>query len=166
MLRKIQNSLCWLTALGIIGVAAGLAGHPAGQRIHSHAGAITIVIEGAHPIGPISPLIYGMAMPTPEHLKQLRVPLSRWGGNQNTRYNWELGNAWNAARDWRFANVNYAGPKREYALPSGLADATIVEARSYNAQTLLTIPTMGWVARDNNPNHASQNVPAAGGMPL
>lgn len=166
LLLNIQNSLCWLTALGLISIAAGLAGRPAGQTKRSRSGLITIVVDGAHPIGPISPLIYGMAMPSPEHLEQLRVPLSRWGGNQNTRYNWELGNAWNAARDWRFANVNYVGPGHEHALPSGTADKSIVAARSHGAQTLLTIPTMGWVARDNNSNHASQNVPSAGGMPL
>ena len=165
---KTLNGLCWLAALGLLGVAAGLAGKPAGQAKSSRSDSelITIVVKDAHPIGPISPLIYGMAMPSPEHIKQAGVPLVRWGGNQNTRYNWELGNAWNAARDWRFANVNYVGPGRAQALPSGAADSGIAAARSQGAQFFLTVPTMGWVARDNDTSHASQSVPAAGGMPV
>ncbi len=120
----------------------------------------------AQPIGAINPMIYGMAPPSPEHFRQLRVPLSRWGGNPNTRYNWERGNCWNAARDWKFANVNYASSGPPDNLPSGCADNHVRTALSYKAQVLLTIPTMGWVARDSDNRHASVGVPAQGGPPI
>ncbi|HYV66064.1 MAG TPA: hypothetical protein VE964_07460, partial [Myxococcales bacterium] len=43
---------------------------------------------------PINPLIYGIAGDDPNG--QLGVSGRRWGGNPNTRYNWQLGYAWNA----------------------------------------------------------------------
>ncbi len=129
-------------------------------------GSITIEIDADHPIGTIHPMIYGMAMPTPDHFRALRVGLARWGGNPNTRYNWERGNCWNAARDWRFANVNYVGSDPAKARPSGTADLFIQSAHAEGAACLLTIPTMGWVASDHNSRHASVNVPPSGGMPL
>lgn len=121
------------------------------------------MVDAAHPIGPISPLIYGMASPPPEHFRQLRVRLARWGGNPNTRYNWERGNSWNSARDWKFANGNYGISNSS---PSGSADSAIRAARTQGSQFLLTIPTMGWVARDSNNRHASLNVPPSGGVPI
>lgn len=83
---------------------------------------IFIHIDTDHPIGPISPRIYGMALTTDVHYRELEVPVTRWGGNPNSRYNWEKGNCWNAARDWRFANVNYGNTATDLKRPSGVAD--------------------------------------------
>jgi hypothetical protein len=51
---------------------------------------------------PISPLIYGIAFSpmreyTADHQWKVNPPARRWGGNPTSRYNWELGNAWNSA---------------------------------------------------------------------
>src|SRR5207245_9583981 len=66
-------------------------------------------------IGPassrISPLICGVAGADPVTLTALGATLNRWGGNPSDRYNWVLGNAWNAGRDWEFRNVNYSNAK-------------------------------------------------------
>src|SRR5438309_711762 len=61
---------------------------------------VTISVDANRVLRPINPLIYGVSHATPDDLATLGAQLNRWGGNPNTRYNWALGNAWNAARDY------------------------------------------------------------------
>ena len=68
---------------------------------------VAVEVDVQRGIHPISPLIYGLSGATEEHIKQLRPTLNSWGGNPSTRYNWELGNAWNAGSDWFYRNGNY-----------------------------------------------------------
>lgn len=125
--------------------------------------AVTVSAQsGRHPI---SPFIYGMAMAPEDYVVDLRLPLNRWGGNDKSRYNWVQGNAENAARDWGFRNrvaVNVALPPA----PSSAADAFVRADKAHGAATLLTVPTIGWVARDADNSHASANVPNNGGPGL
>ena len=125
--------------------------------------AITVNTQsGRHPI---SPFIYGMGMAPEDYVLDLHLPLNRWGGNDKSRYNWVLGNAENAARDWQFRNrvaVNAAFPP----VPSAAADAFVQADKAHGAATLLTVPTIGWVARDMDNANASANVPNSGGKGL
>ena len=114
---------------------------------------------------PISPFIYGMAMAPEDYVSDLRLPLNRWGGNDKTRYNWVQGNAENAAHDWGYRNrsaTNATPPPG----PSSAADAFVRADRAHGAATLLTVPTIGWVARDADNANASANVPNGGGEGL
>lgn len=124
---------------------------------------VSMEVDATKELGEISPYIYGLAHHTPEHFAQLKIPLSRWGGNAVTRYNWELGNAWNSARDWYFRNGNYGATAPEFRRPSSVADKTIAEAKAAGADTLLTIPAMGWVARNDDQSVEPKGVPASGG---
>jgi hypothetical protein len=83
----------------------------------------------------ISPLIYGIAFGDKDW-PTLGATARRWGGNPNTRYNWENG-CGNAAGDWFFEN-RCGGLYAEY----------LSENLSHQVQTALTIPTIGWVAKD------------------
>jgi hypothetical protein len=114
---------------------------------------------------PISPLIYGMAFAPSDYLHDLRLGLNRWGGNDKSRYNWVLGNADNAARDWNWADRTADGDAPN-GVPSSAADAFVRRNESGDAATLLTVPTLGWVARDASNATASQGVPGGGGPPL
>jgi hypothetical protein len=84
----------------------------------------------------ISPEIYGLAFATAAQLRELNVPLNRWGGNSTTRYNWQL-NASNHANDYFFESI----------ADDTTADTFIADTRSANAQVMMTIPTIGWVAK-------------------
>src|SRR5207244_11771165 len=53
----------------------------------------------------ISPLIYGVAGSEDGRHLTMGATAVRWGGNPSTRYNWQLGNAWNTGADWYFRNV-------------------------------------------------------------
>jgi hypothetical protein len=95
----------------------------------------------------ISPLVYGIAfIPLRDRKEQHQFALGasarRWGGNHTSRYNWELGNAWNTGADWYFRNVNYGG------LPVWSWTDFLDDQRSRGFATALTVPILGWVAKD------------------
>ncbi len=95
---------------------------------------------------PISPLIYGIALnarldASDKHQWKLNATSRRWGGNPMSRYNWELGNAWNTASDYYFYNVDYAG--------NGFTWKSFLELnRDHRVGSAITLPTLGWVAKD------------------
>lgn len=91
---------------------------------------------------PISPYIYGLSGAPYDYMAELNIRLNNWGGNPNTRYNWKLGNAWNAARDWYYTNGDYG-----YTGQSA-SDDYVRENMALGAASHLTIPTIGWVAKD------------------
>ena len=125
--------------------------------------AVTITVGAAE--HPISPYIYGVAFAPTDYLKSLNLRVNRWGGNDKSRYNWQQGNARNAARDYRWMN----GPVDNTIVknaPSSAADKFVAANKLAGASTLLTVPTLGWVAKDTDNSHASQNVPGAGGTAI
>ena len=102
---------------------------------------VTVNIDVSLNRRPINPNIYGVAHATTAQLNDLNSPLNRNGGNNTTRYNWQL-NADNRANDWYFESI---------AEPSAVAgergDTFIGNAKAANAQAMLTIPTIDWVAK-------------------
>src|SRR5438093_8597431 len=111
--------------------AAALAQNPAAS-VTVDAGA------GRHSI---DPRIYGIAYGTTQQLIDLNVPLNRYGGNNTSRYNWQL-NADNRGQDWYFESI---------AEPSAVAgergDTFFTMSNGAGAQPLITIPMVGWVAK-------------------
>ena len=107
----------------------------------------TLSVDCTAAIHPINPMIYGIAY-TPRTAAQdgfvwsLRPGARRWGGNPASRFNWRLGNAWNTAADWYFTNINFTdNPKYRW-------DQFLEENRKRNVATALTVPLIGWVAKD------------------
>ena len=120
--------------------------------------AVTVnLTAGRHPI---SPYIYGMAFAPDDYMADLKIGVNRWGGNDKSRYDWVQGNADNAGRDWEFRN-RYALDDSVPPGPSSAADRFVSGNKVRGAATLLTVPTIGWVARDADNNHQSLNVPGA-----
>jgi hypothetical protein len=81
----------------------------------------------------ISPYIYGIA----GDQWDLGMTTRRWGGNPATRYNWQLGNAYNVGKDWYFEN----GKSDDYR-------KFIADSASHQVAAALTVPIIGWVAKD------------------
>jgi len=90
---------------------------------------------------PINPNIYGVAHATTAQLNDLNSPLNRNGGNNTTRYNWQL-NADNRANDWYFESI-----PEPSAIAGERGDTFIANSKAANAQAMLTIPTVDWVAK-------------------
>src|SRR6185369_1008692 len=89
----------------------------------------------------INPFVYGVAFATPAQLTDLNVPLNRWGGNATSTYNWQI-NADNRGQDWYFESIAYGS-----AVAGEGPDTFITQARSAGAQAMMTVPTVGWVAK-------------------
>ncbi|MSP37376.1 MAG: PKD domain-containing protein [Deltaproteobacteria bacterium] len=90
---------------------------------------------------PINPNIYGVAHATTAQLNDLNSPLNRNGGNNTSRYNWQL-NADNRANDWYFESI-----PEPSAVAGERGDTFIANAKAANAQAMLTIPTLDWIAK-------------------
>ena len=114
-----------------------------------------IRVDVTKDIHPISPLIYGVSSAPKDVIDSLRPTLNSWGGNTSTRYNWRIGNAWNAGSDWYYRNGNY-GFTGESA-----SDQFAQEAFDAGISTRMAIPILGWVAKDDN--NATCSFPQADG---
>jgi hypothetical protein len=125
---------------------------------------VLLNVDATRVLRPISPLIYGVAAAGEDELAATGATINRWGGNPNSRYNWEVGNAWNAARDWEFRN--YGADATTPSGPSTAADRFVASNESYGVASLITIPSIGWVARSGSKDEASAGVPAQGGPPV
>src|SRR5215207_1429158 len=103
--------------------------------------AVTVNVDAAANRRPINPKVYGVAHATAAQLAELNSPLNRHGGNTTSRYNWQL-NADNRANDWYYESIAYSS-----SVAGEGGDSFITSTRAANAQPLLTIPTLGWVAK-------------------
>ncbi len=95
----------------------------------------------------ISPLIYGIAFYPlweykSDHHWDLKPPARRWGGNHSTRYNFQLGEAWNAGMDWYFRNLTYTNK------PNWTWETFLEVNAEHGAGSVISLPMMGWVAKD------------------
>jgi hypothetical protein len=90
----------------------------------------------------ISPDIYGMNdNPYDTGLgKELQVPVSRWGGDATTRYNWKV-DASNSGDDWFFM----AGTGKDNPMPGESADKFVLKAKGVGGKALLTIPVIDYI---------------------
>src|SRR5580693_7483471 len=102
---------------------------------------VTINVDGTTNQHAINPNIYGVAFATAAQLQDLNVPLNRMGGNNSSRYNWQL-NADNKDQDWYFESIG------DNSAVAGERDDTFIsDAKSANAQPMITIPMLDWVAK-------------------
>jgi len=102
---------------------------------------VTISVNVSAGRHPISPLIYGVSEGSSTALANLNAPLDRDGGNNASRYNWLI-NARNLDSDWYFESYPYPS-----STPGDAGDSVISQSKLHNAQAMLTIPMIGWVAK-------------------
>ena len=102
---------------------------------------VTISVDANANRRPIDPNIYGVAHASAAELNDLNSPLNRNGGNNTTRYNWQL-NADNRGNDWYYESI-----AENSATAGERGDTFIANARAANAKAMLTVPTIEWVAK-------------------
>ena len=120
-------------------IAASSAGWPTSASAQNPA--VTINVDVNANRRAINPNIYGVAHATTTQLNDLNSPLNRHGGNNTTRYNWQA-NADNRGNDWYFQSIGDSS-----ATAGERGDTFFAATRSANAQPMLTVPTVGWVAK-------------------
>ena len=104
---------------------------------------VVVEVNPTADVRPISPYIYGVSVSegAKPHFEEMGVSVVRWGGNARSRFNWEI-NASNAGADWFFQNV-----RKGDSVPGSAAIAFHRRNREAGAESLLTIPMVGWVAK-------------------
>jgi len=129
-------------ALAALLVSACLLAAPPAARAQTPGPALQVDVQADR--HPISPDIYGINdNPWDPGLgKEIRVPVSRWGGDATTRYNWEV-DASNAGGDWYFM----AGGGKSSITPSGSADEFVAKVKAVGGRALLTIPVIDYLNR-------------------
>ncbi|MGA2657607.1 MAG: glycoside hydrolase family 44 protein [Verrucomicrobiota bacterium] len=101
--------------------------------------AAAIVVDAQANRKAISPLIYGVAFATDSNqLADLNCPLHRSGGNNETRYNWQI-NAHNLDADWYFESY-----PDSTSTPGGTADSFVANSKGGGARPMITVPMIGW----------------------
>jgi len=115
---------------------------------------VTVTVDLGADNHTISPLVYGMNFATAAQVRAGRIPLSRWGGNSTSRYNYQI-DVTNTGADYYFENIpgcwgaadNYCqNPPKDPQAQSG-ANAFLDAAAAGGVTALLTVPTIGWVAK-------------------
>ncbi len=89
----------------------------------------------------ISQLIYGLNYAGANALSDLRCPLQRLGGNNLSRYNWQI-NADNKGSDYFFESIGDAS-----SVPAARYDNFVALNQAAGAASMVTIPFVGWVAK-------------------
>jgi hypothetical protein len=102
-----------------------------------------LMVDALNQTHAINPYIYGMnaysfvnSVDAPAN-----PPVLRWGGDNTSRYNYQLGFT-SAAADWYFENGTGAMG------PTGQFNDLVTSNNSIGAVTLGTVPVQGWVAKD------------------
>jgi hypothetical protein len=129
-----------MRARSISGVAASLVVLLTGALSMSAQSAVTVNVDALLNRHAINPNIYGVAHASTADLNDLNSPLNRNGGNNTTRYNWQL-NADNRGSDWFYESIADSS-----AAPGERGDSFFASAAAAGAQAMLTIPIIDWIA--------------------
>lgn len=109
---------------------------------------VNVTIDAGGTQRALSPGIFGVNfedMPS-EGASTMTFPIKRWGGNQMTRYNWQLDTT-NRGGDWYFLNIPNDNEDPS-ALPNGsLSDRFIADSKTKGTDVLLQVPTIGWTPK-------------------
>ena len=131
---------------------AAAPGGRAGAATGRSSPGVTIVVDTAKGLRPISPMIYGvnddatLDLSFAANMRAMRPGLVRLGGNRWTAYNW-VTNASNAGSDYLYENDDYLTPS---AVPGAAVLATVQGAAAAGAATVVTVPINGYVAADES----------------
>jgi Glycoside hydrolase family 44 len=107
--------------------------------------AITLKVNAKAGQHPISSYIYGLNYANAALARAIQLPVERWGGNSTDAYNWKLG-SYNTGNDYYFENISDCFQNPGPCVP---AYRTFIAAdRARASKTLLTLPMMGYVAKN------------------
>ncbi|HYL36210.1 MAG TPA: glycoside hydrolase family 44 protein [Bryobacteraceae bacterium] len=103
--------------------------------------AASVTVDAAANRHAIDPRIYGVAFGTTTQLSDLNVALNRYGGDETSRYNWQL-NADNRGKDWYFESIGDSS-----SVSGERGDTFISNTQTAGARAMITIPMLDWVAK-------------------
>jgi hypothetical protein len=102
---------------------------------------VTINVDAALNQQPINPNIYGVTFAGTGALTDLNATLNRSGGTPTSTYNWQV-NASNRGKDFYYESLSDGS-----STPGALVDNFIASSKAGQAEPIITVPTLGWVAK-------------------
>ena len=120
---------------------AAIALTAATATVYAQNPAVTVTIDVSANRRAINPAAYGVAYASTEQLLDLNTPVHRYGGNNSSRYNWQL-NADNRGADWYFQSIAEAS-----ATPGQRVVDFVTASKAGNAEAMITVPIIGHVAK-------------------
>jgi len=108
--------------------------------VHAQNPQAVINIDAAAGRHAISPYVYGLAY-AGTALQDLNCPIQRYGGNNTSRYNWQV-NADNRGSDWYFESIGDTSSTAAERI-----DTFVSQSHAASAEAMVTIPMIGWVAK-------------------
>jgi hypothetical protein len=130
MPHRVVVQLLFFPVLAVLGVQPALAQNPP----------VTIQVDLTQGVHPINPNIYGVNNSDAATLNALNSPINRYGGNRTSRYNWQQ-NVDSTASDFFFESFPDA------PTPGGIADFFVTNSRNANAQPMITVPMIDFIAK-------------------
>lgn len=110
---------------------------------------LTVTVHPDLVEGVISPYIRGLSGDADaEYLRDVGITVDSWGGNPSTRYNYGQGHAWNSGADYQYRNGNYGAQ-------GDAARQFVATSLAGGASVRLAVPTLGWVAKNDDSNTCS-----------
>ena len=147
----MRRTVARVGAVALTAVAASCSalggGQPAAPAASGRPADATLAIDVAEPLGEISPLVRGVSGSL-DGLGDAGITFASWGGERATRYNYQLGNAWNLGRDGAYRNEGVRST-------DDLAGDWLAANDAAGVASRLAVPGLGWVARDDRPSTCS-----------
>ena len=132
MVVRLKKAAAYAAAALTIAAFAG--------PVRAQNAAVTVNVDANLNRRAINPNIYGTAHADTATLSDLNIFLNRNGGNNTSRYNWNI-NADNRGSDYYFESIGDSS-----AVAGERGDTFITNSKAAGAQAMLTIPMIGWVA--------------------
>ncbi|GIF02744.1 endoglucanase [Actinoplanes siamensis] len=124
-------------------VAAGLTTQAAATPAVAATG-LTLSVDVSAARHAISPDIYGLNGADPAFAAEIGMPVARWGGNASSRYNFK-NHTYNTGSDWYFENI--------VAGVGNTLESFVTINRNRGTKQIVTVPMIGWVAKDSPSSH-------------
>ncbi len=122
-------------------LVAAMALGAATATLYAQNAAVIITVDAGANRRAINPAIYGVAYATTAQLLDLNTQLHRYGGNNTSRYNWQL-NADNRGADWYFQSIAEAS-----ATPGQRVVDFVAASKAGNAEAMITVPILDYVGK-------------------
>jgi Glycoside hydrolase family 44 len=112
------------------------------QAMSQQPAQVSLMVDAAGDRHPIDPNVYGIQQGglDPEFAKEIKLPNTRWGGDDTTRYNWQVDSS-NDGADFYFLGGNGEATPT----PSAQVDTIISNLRPAGTSTLITIPIIPYI---------------------
>jgi hypothetical protein len=138
--RKLRSATTVGVAASFIAAAITVAAASDAEAA-SH---LTLSVEVPAARHAISEDIYGMNGADPAFAAEIGLPMARWGGNASSRYNFK-NNTYNTGSDWYFENIPTD--------PDHSLEGMVKSNLDRGIKPIVTVPMIGWVAKDSSPSH-------------